>query len=79
MKRSSVVAPGPRKGSKGRPASAGEPSLIEIARSLEVVEQRLTALARHTPHAGPYAQELREIRRQIAALLARPESAAPGE
>jgi hypothetical protein len=79
MKRSSVVSAGPRKGASGRPASPGEPSLIEIACRLEAVEKRLAALAPHTPHAGPYAQELREIRLQIAVLLVLPESAAPGE
>ena len=79
MKRSSVVSPGPRKGSRGRPSSPGEPSLIEIACRLEAVEERLTALARHRPDAGSYAQDLREIRLQIAVLLARPESVAPGE
>jgi hypothetical protein len=53
--------------------------LIAIASSLEAAEQTLAALARLTPHAGPYAQEVREIRLQIAALLARPELAARGK
>jgi hypothetical protein len=79
MKHSSVVAPGLRMGPRGRPASSDEPSLIAIASSLEAVEQCLAALVRLTPHAGPYAQEVHEIRLQIAALLTRPESAALGE
>ena len=79
MKRSSVVSTGPWKSSRGRAASPGEPSLIEIACRLEAVEERLTALARLTPHAGPSTQELREIRLQIAVLVARPETAAPEE
>ena len=79
MKQSSVVAPGPRMGSRGRPASSGEPSLIAIASSLEAAEKTLVALAPHTRLAEPHVQELREIRLQIAALLSHPESAAPGE
>ena len=73
MKQSSVVAPGPKMGSRGRPASSGEPSLNAIATSLNAVEQCSAALARLTPHAGPYAQEVREIRLEIAAVLAPPE------
>ena len=79
MKRSSVVSTGPWKSSRGRAASPGEPSLIEIACRLEEVEERVAALAPHTRLAAPYTQELREIRLQIAVLVARPETAAPAE
>ena len=73
MKQPSLVAPRPQEGLGGRPASSGEPSLNAIATSVNAVEQCSAALARLTPHAGPYAQEVREIRLEIAAVLAPPE------
>ncbi len=64
-----------------RPTSPGAnaPSLVEIARSLQAVDEQLAALTPYTRLAEPYLRELREIRLQITALLARPQSLAPGE
>jgi hypothetical protein len=56
-------------GAPPSPGRSNEPSLVEIARSLNEAEERLAALAPYTPLAEPYVRELREIRRQVAALM----------
>ncbi len=50
------------------PGDSTEPSLVGIARSLEAAEDRLAALAYQTRLAETYVEELREIRRLVAAL-----------
>ena len=50
------------------PGDSTEPSLVGIARSLKVAEDRLAALAPQTRLAEPYVEELREIQRSVAAL-----------
>ena len=50
------------------PAPQAQSILVGIVRSLEVVEERLTALAPHTRLAEPHVQELREIRALVMAL-----------
>ena len=51
-----------------RLAPQAQAILVGIARSLEVVEERLTALAPHARLAEPHVQELREIRALILVL-----------
>jgi hypothetical protein len=50
------------------PGGSTEPSLVGIARSLKVAEDRLAALAPQTRLAERYVEDLREIRRLVAAL-----------
>ena len=65
----------------GAPKSIGgatEPSLVGIAGSLKVAEERLAALAPYTRLAEPYVRELHEIRRLMATLRANGRGIAEG-
>ena len=68
MRRCLVVAPGATVVSTVGDARSLESSFVEIERGLEVVEERLAALAPHTHLAEPHVRELHEIRRLMAAL-----------
>jgi hypothetical protein len=57
---------------------ATEPSLVGIAGSLKVAEERLAALAPHTRLTEPYVRELREIRRLMTTLRANGRGIAEG-
>jgi hypothetical protein len=60
------------------PGGSTEPSLVGIARSLKAAQERLAALAPHTRLAEPHVQELREIRRLVAALRVTGRGIVPG-
>ena len=68
MRRCLVVAPGATVVSTVGDARSLESSLVEIARSLEVAEERLAALAPHTHLAEPHVRELRKVRLLLATL-----------
>jgi hypothetical protein len=57
-------------GAPRSPGGSTEPSLVGIAGSLKVAEERLAALAPHTRLAEPYVGELREVRRLVETLRA---------